>query len=386
MIAEPRLYEHYDRSEAIALFGAEEETRSLCDGQWVIFPNVVIGFAEIGEPPKEPHFTSGGEFCWVTDKPYQVSDDQHIKFVPPEVVSRHADRPIQLFVRPHDSQRYRYVGALGPACKFTTSGTGNCGEAYFSLSPALPSEIWIGFGGLHPGDLDHAAIDAALDRLRHPINVEERLWVLQQLVAYWHEPIGPEDGFSEQVLERLSMPHPLRCWYRWAGRRSDIMSGQNFLLAPDQLRIKDGLLEFYAENQYCYQWGTHIGGDDPPVFGRSETTNPWEPEGIDLSEHLVLACLLEATMCHSPYGASVSWLEQSVLDKIIEHIPPISINPWKWGGSARFYAKGGAFMYTMPNGEFKGKQGYSIWIGSKTEQPLQFLKPYIDKGWEYVAV
>ena len=257
----------------------------------------MIGFAEIGEPPKQSHFTSGGEFCWVADKPYQVSDDQHIKFVPPEVVSLHADRPIQLFVRPHDSERYCYVGELGPACRFTISGKGNCGEAYFSLSPALPSEIWTEIGGFRPGDLDHAAIDAALDRLSYPLNTEERLWVLQQLVEYWHGPIRPEDGFSEQELEGLSMPYPLRWWYRWAGRRSDIMSGQNFLLAPDQLTIKDGLLEFYVENQYCYQWGTHIGGDDPPVFGRAETTNPWEPEGIVLSEHLILACLFEATMC-----------------------------------------------------------------------------------------
>ena len=385
-MSHPRLYERYDRSEAIDHFGPEAEARSLCDGQWVIFPHVVIGFAEIGEPPKKSHFTNGGEFCWVADKPYQVSDDQHIKFVPPEVVGRHPDRPIQLFVRPNGSERYRHVGELRPACRFESSGKDNYGEAYFSLSPALPSEIWIGFGGLRPGDLDHAALDAALDRLRHPVNVEERLWVLRQLVAYWHGLIGPEDAFSEQELEGVSMPYPLRWWFRWAGRRSSIMSGQNFLLAPDQLRIKDGLLEFYAENQYCYQWGTHIGGDDPPVFGRSETIKPWEQEGVALSEHLILACVFEAIMCHSPYGASASWLEESVLDKIIEHISPILINRWRWGGSARFYAKGGAFMYTMSNGEFKGKQGYSVWIGAKTEHPLRFLKPFIDNGWEQVAV
>lgn len=61
-------------------------------------------------------------------------------------------------------------------------------------------------------------------------------------------------------------------------------------------------------------------------------------------------------------------------------------DPWSWGGSVQFYAKGGAFMYTMPNGGFKGKPGYSVWIGAKTEHPLLFLKPYIDKDWEYVAV
>ena len=91
-------------------------------------------------------------------------------------------------------------------------------------------------------------------------------------------------------------------------------------------------------------------------------------------------------MCHSPYGAWVSWLEQSILDKIVEHVPPISIDPWGWGGPSRFYGKRGAFMYTMPNREFNGKQGYSVWIGAKTEQRILFLEPYIDKDWEYVAV
>ena len=97
---EPRLYERYDRSEAIALFASETEPRSVCDGQWVIFPHVVIGFSEIGEPPMSSHFTSGGQFCWVADKPYQVGADKDIKFVPSEVVSLHADNPIRLFVRP----------------------------------------------------------------------------------------------------------------------------------------------------------------------------------------------------------------------------------------------------------------------------------------------
>jgi hypothetical protein len=40
----------------------------------------------------------------------------------------------------------------------------------------------------------------------------------------------------------------------------------------------------------------------------------------------------------------------------------------------------------MPNCEIDGTQGYSIWIGAKTEHPLQFLKSIIDDGWEHVAV
>src|SRR5262249_19636290 len=148
----------------------------------------------------------------------------------------------------------------------------------------------------------------------------------------------PEDGIPEGELAGLRIPYPLRWWYRWAGRRTNILSRQNFLLDPGELKIRDDLLEFYVENQYCYQWGTLPGGDDPPVFGRKPPSGPWEPEGMTLSEHLILACLFEAVMCHAPYGASASWLSGPVLNRIIEHIPSIPISPWRWTGSMQFYA------------------------------------------------
>lgn len=387
MMGDPKLYGWYDRHEAIGLFGSEAEARCRCDGQWVVFPDVVLCLADVGEPTRASHFTNGGQFCWVADKPYRVHDDEHVRFVPPEVIARHADRPIRLFVRPPGTERYRYVGELGPACKFTISGGGgNCGEAYLELSPALPSEVWGELGGPRPGDLDHDALDAALGRLRHPANVEERLWVLRRLVEYWHGPIRPEDGIPEAELEGLTIPYPLRWWYRRAGRRTEILSGQNRLKPPDGLSRADGKLLFYVENQGCYHWGTEPEGDDPPVFGREDDSDPWEAEGVSLSEHLILACLFEAILCHSPYGAAAAWLEESVLDRIIEHVSPIPVGPWRWIGPTRFHAGGGAFLYTMPNGEMGGRRGYSVWIGAKTEHPLQFLKPYIDEGWEYVAV
>jgi hypothetical protein len=385
-MGQPQLYERYDRDEAIALFEAGVEARSRCDGQWIILSGVVLGFADVGEPPQNSHFTSGGEFCWVARRPYRVGDDEHRTFLPPEVTSLHADRPIHLFVRPIESGRHRYVGELGPACRFTICGTDKHGEAYFPLSPALPSEVWGEIGGYQPDGLDHASIDSALERLRRPLHVEERLSVLRRLVEYWHGPIRPDDGIPESELSGLAIPDPLRWWYRWAGRRRKILSGQNLLLDPDKLLVRDDRLVFYGENQWCYEWATFFEGDDPPVFGRCETTDPWEPEGITLSEHLILACLFEAVMCHSSYGASASWLSGRVLDEIIERITPIAIDPWRWTGAMRFYAKGGAFMHTAPNGEIDGQRDYSVWAGARFEHPLRFLKTFIDDGWEYVAV
>jgi hypothetical protein len=62
-MGEPKLYERYERHEAITLFGSEDDARSLCDGQWVIFPDVVLCLATIGDSPRTSHFRRGGEFC-----------------------------------------------------------------------------------------------------------------------------------------------------------------------------------------------------------------------------------------------------------------------------------------------------------------------------------
>jgi hypothetical protein len=85
---------------------------------------------------------------------------------------------------------------------------------FFPLIPVLPSKVWVELGGLRLGDLNHSAIDAALDRLRSPTTVEDRLQVLERLVTYWHGEIRPEDGLRDDELKGLPMPPSLRWWYR----------------------------------------------------------------------------------------------------------------------------------------------------------------------------
>ena len=118
-----------------------------------------------------------------------------------------------------------------------------------------------------------ASLDIAFDLLRRPTTVNDRLGILQHLVNFWHGPIRPEDGMSDAEVAGVSLPLPLRWWYRWAGKRAEVMSGQNHLFVPcdlarkyGQLTVKGGRLYFYAENQGVYQWSTLPHGDDPPVF------------------------------------------------------------------------------------------------------------------------
>jgi len=240
-----------------------------------------------------------------------------------------------------------------------------------------------------PGDTDCASVDLALDRLRQPTNVHDRLRILEQLVNYWHGPIRPEDAMSEADLGGLPLPMPLRWWYRWAGKRSEILGRQNRLLVPrdfehryNMLRINNGRLCFYDENQGVYQWSTERTGDDPPVFGRYEGKGRWAYERTTLSEHLILACLFEAITCHAKYRAWVSWLDEDTLAALSQRVPPLAIGPWRWCVTS-FFGRDGAFMYAAPNGEVNGRRGYSVQIGAKTEYPLQFLKPFLNDDWDY---
>lgn len=232
-----------------------------------------------------------------------------------------------------------------------------------------------------------ASLDIALDLLRRPTTVHDRLGILQHLVNFWHGPIRPEDGMSDAEVAGVPLPLPLRWWYRWAGKRSDVMSGQNHLFVPrdlgrkyGQLTVKDGRLYFYAENQGVYQWSTLPHGEDPPVFGRYGGRGRWGQEDITLTEHLILMCLFDAVMCHANYGASAAWLDEDRFDAIAGNIPPLAIRPWRWMHT-KFFAGGDAFMFAAKNGTANGKKGYSVWVGAKTEHPLQFLRLDLDNAW-----
>jgi hypothetical protein len=53
--------------------------------------------------------------------------------------------------------------------------------ACFALRPALPSALWVRFGGAPLGNLDFTPVDRALDSLRSLTTVEDRLGILRVL-------------------------------------------------------------------------------------------------------------------------------------------------------------------------------------------------------------
>jgi hypothetical protein len=393
-VPDPELYSWYSAEEAVSFFGQSDNGQHLCDGQWVIFPRAAICLAEIDKAEQKSYFQNGARFCWVADKTYQVSDAPMAHFLPPQVTApRGKEYSIRLFARPPRSEKYLYAGELEPSYVMQFSPHVNRGLSCYYLTPTLPSRIWLELGGLRLGDLDVATVDQALDRLRQPTTVQDRLDVLQQLVNFWHGPIRPEDGMSEMELGSVPLPLPLRCWYRWAGKRADVMTGQNILFAPRDYRdkyrmlaVKQGRLHFYIENQGVYEWSTLPDGDDPPIYGRYECRGRWFKEKITLSEQLILMCLFEAVLSRANYGASVAWLKEDKLREIARYLPPLPIAPWRWENTT-FFARNGAFMIAAKQRTREDTERYhSVWISAKTEQPLQFLKAFVDKTWEYVAL
>jgi hypothetical protein len=397
-VANPELYKWYSVEEAVSCFGSPDDARYLCDDQWVILPKTAICLAEIGphskhKPADTSYFSDGARFCWLADRPYEVSNSPLAHFVPDEATAwRRKEYTLWLFVRPPHVQKYIYVGKLSPSHVLVFSRHENRGIATFGLEPTLPSDVGMQLGVLKPGKIDVATLDRALGRLRHPATVDDRIAILRQLIEFWHGPIRPEDGMSDTEITSLPMPLPLRWWYGFAGKRAEIMSCQNILFVPRDftnphrmLRIVNDRLLFYVENQGVHQWSTLQHGDDPPVFSRREGRGRWAKEAMTLFQHLILMCLFEAVTCHAHYRAHASWLDEDRLAAVIANISPLAIQPWRWGGM-RFFVEKGVFVCVADNPADDLKKWYSVTVAAATEQPLQFLKPLIDDRWDSLAL
>jgi hypothetical protein len=233
-------------------------------------------------------------------------------------------------------------------------------------------------------------IDQTLVQLEAATTPQSRFKVLQALVEYWHGPIRPLDGFSNAELSHLLLPDPLRSWYGWAGRRNEIMSGQNWFFSPYspqpylKLTQEEGYLLFQRENQSVYEWATLPEGEDPLVFGRYRDER-WEKEEVSLSQHLILNCMFEAIMCHATYSASTAWIKDEQLTPILKHLSQLAIPAWRWPGSTRFCFGGGAFM-AVTSDLSGGEPGHSIWVGAKHESALEFLHAYVNDTWDHVEL
>lgn len=382
----PELYAEFAQEEAIARFGEGGAAQRLCDGQWVVLPEAILCFAVVGRAPHQSYFSSGSRFAWVAERPYQVS--QELPEAVPDVVraGRGERRPLFLFARLLASHSFTFLGELSLSHSFGMQD-GLPGIASFELRRTLPSRLWRHFQGLDAGDEATQSLDWVLESLSQAASVEERLEVLERVIAYWNGSRSPEDGIPAAELCDRQLPVPLRWWYERYGRKEDLLSCPYALVPLAELETDEsGKLVFLVEEEAVFLWATVPGGEDPSVWiQENEEGERWKREKAPLSVFLVQALLLAGLM-RAPYGASTAWVDRRTLQKLRRALPPLPLPPWRWPQSpARFFGKDGAYMFVCPNGENEEESRYSVWIGARSEEPLQFLREIVDESWDYTA-
>lgn len=112
-------------------------------------------------------------------------------------------------------------------------------------------------------------------------NPNKRFDALEAFIKYWVGPRSPEFGATDEQIEQLKIPDPLRRLYKfcfnWPGDNSQqwgipLLSRQNVLKRiqisdKSYHELPDGLVIFASDNQGVTSWATLVEGEDPPVYG-----------------------------------------------------------------------------------------------------------------------
>src|SRR5262245_35346891 len=104
-------YRQYNRDETIAACGPVEKARPFGDGQWVVLPERVLCFAEVGLPLKSSYFLSPNTFHLDGRLSYPFGSLRH------PVAERILQGPtvhrnFELFVRKADEELYTYIDSM----------------------------------------------------------------------------------------------------------------------------------------------------------------------------------------------------------------------------------------------------------------------------------
>jgi hypothetical protein len=171
---------------------------------------------------------------------------------------------------------------------------------------------------------------------------------LERFLVWWY---GLPDREATLVpTGAIEVPQPLRAWYELASRWSRPLGTQNQLLGPDRVRVQDGKLVFWVENQGVWLWACDRAGDDPAVFDReNQPGKQWQPTGAVLSTFLLHVAAFEAVMGARHFAAAAA-LTPDQLDAVLAPLRPLPMRAWRWPAAAhRLHAGEGLLAFAGPN-------------------------------------
>lgn len=146
---------------------------------------------------------------------------------------------------------------------------------------------------------------------------------VQRFAAAWHTALTPDDGYSAAELDaaqaRLGVPLPaaLREAYGLFGRRTDLTSNQDVLLAPEDLFLDPAgrALVYRVECHALAFWGVRAGDlaePDPPVVLTVNVADRGAGAWHGWLDTVSSACV-EMVLSESLYAADA--LEAGLVDK-----------------------------------------------------------------------
>ncbi|WP_019633512.1 polysaccharide deacetylase family protein [Actinomadura atramentaria] len=228
------------------------------------------------------------------------------------------------------------------------------------------------------------AFDAAAES---PTDLTDRpaLWdFVRRFAAAWTTPLTEDDGCTDAELDeaerRLGSPLPaaLREAYGLFGRRPDLTSNQDRLLAPHQWEVFEGALVYRTENQSVVDWGFPLASaaePDPPTAMWTDlldkTQERWEPWLDRLSLALVEVVLSESLFGDEDLAGDAEPVDglDACLDTAYQRLPfPAYPDP----DGIRWYA--GPDVLLRHDGDW-------LWLRARTPEALDAVPDALPATW-----
>ncbi|MEU7281605.1 SMI1/KNR4 family protein [Streptomyces sp. NPDC045431] len=199
--------------------------------------------------------------------------------------------------------------------------------------------------------------------------------------AYWQQPLRPGDGWSPAEVaaaERrlgLRLPAALRETYLRFGRRGDLTSNHDTLLAPEELYVVDGALVYRAENQGAACWGVlldELDGDDPGTVIRADLADAsrerWEPWDSSLTAACVEMVMAEVVLFPDGFSdyLEIEEQESEEVERQFRELPPV-------GRGTRWFAGEDVLIREV--------EGLCLYARARTEAALEGLREAVPGDW-----
>jgi hypothetical protein len=205
--------------------------------------------------------------------------------------------------------------------------------------------------------------EEAISALTLRSTTADRVGAMRLFVERWY---GMTAGWDASIESSVitNVPGPLRQLYALTATRA--VFGQNTLVRAAELTVEDGKVVFYVENQGCCTWAIEPGSDDPPVFVRFDSADPWFQEAPTLSGFLIQAVIFETVLCAPFFGASTDCASASELRRLRRRLKPVPLPPWAWNGGTEFFASNGIVGFASPNSDL-----FTIELAAHDREPFE---------------